>query len=335
MNKKSTFTAYKEFIYQLVFLSILFLFFAFDKHDPRLAIDKVVFFLHYVSAGLFISYYLLPKYFYTKKYVALSVALLVLCGVVYFLEEFVFEKIFFPGERGQHVSNVFLTLVNILPLIFMIVAFKLAWDASVKQREVNELKDLIKESELQFLKSQINPHFLFNNLNNLYSYALDNSPKTPSIILELSSVLRYMLYDCKENFVPLAKEIKHLKNFTALNELQIEDRGSVRFETENLGGNYTIAPLILMVFIENAFKHSTASQSDAIAIHIAVRIKNDTLYFECHNSYLENTNTQSLAHGIGLANVQKRLELLYPKKHDLKIEQSDAKFKVVLTIKLT
>lgn len=124
----------------------------------------------------------------------------------------------------------------------MIVAFKLAWDASVKQREVNELKDLIKESELQFLKSQINPHFLFNNLNNLYSYALDNSPKTPSIILELSSVLRYMLYDCKENFVPLAKEIKHLKNFTALNELQIEDRGSVRFETENLGGNYTIAP---------------------------------------------------------------------------------------------
>lgn len=131
---------------------------------------------------------------------------------------------------------------------------------------------MVKDSELQFLKSQINPHFLFNNLNNLYSHAIENSPKTPSIIIELSSVLRYMLYDCKENYVSLEKEISHLKNFTELYKLQIEHRGNIQFKTDTFeNSKFKIAPLILMVFIENAFKHSTSNQSDNI--HITINVK--------------------------------------------------------------
>ena len=151
----------------------------------------------------------------------------------------------------------------------MLSGFKFGWDALGKQQEVDELKIAVKESELQFLKTQINPHFLFNNLNNLYSYAIEQSPETPEIILELSGLLRYMLYECKEDFVPLTKEVDQLENFISLSEMQVEERGSVKFSTQNILANFKIAPLILIVFIENAFKHSTASQVDNLSlIHI-------------------------------------------------------------------
>lgn len=110
---------------------------------------------------------------------------------------------------------------------------------------------MVAESRMQFLKSQINPHFLFNNLNNLYAYALENSPKTPKIILELSALLRYMLYDCQADYVPLAKEIKCLNDFINLQELQIENRGTIEFNISGKAENQLVAPLILIVFIEN------------------------------------------------------------------------------------
>ncbi|MEL6944115.1 MAG: histidine kinase, partial [Bacteroidota bacterium] len=209
------------------------------------------------------------------------------------------------------------------------------WDALNKQREVENLKATVQESELQFLKSQINPHFLFNNLNNLYSYAIENSPKTPDIILQLSSILRYMLYECKAEFVPLTKEIEQLENFTQLNELQIEDRGTIQFHNQDIQTNYQIAPLILIVFIENAFKHSQASQSEDIFIDIDVRLSpKGMLHFSCKNNYQPVTNTENLAHGIGLENVKKRLELLYPNKYNLKINKTKSMYKVDLSIQL-
>ncbi len=178
-------------------------------------------------------------------------------------------------------------------------------------------------------------HFLFNNLNNLYAYALENSSKTPTIILEISSVLRYMLYDCKENFVPFYKELEHLKNFTALNELQIEDRGIINFRTKNLREGYQIAPLILMVFIENAFKHSTASQSDNILIDISIGMSTaGELEFYCKNTFRKKTNTDNLSRGIGLANVKKRLDLLYPSLYRLDIVENTNEFIVNLSMQL-
>jgi Putative regulator of cell autolysis len=122
-----------------------------------------------------------------------------------------------------------------------------------------KLENSVKESELQFLKYQINPHFLFNNMNNLYAHAIENSSKTPEIILEFSAVLRYMLYECKARFVALEKEIEQLKNYINLNTLQIEGSGKVDYTINGMESGFQIAPLILMVFIENAFKHSASS----------------------------------------------------------------------------
>jgi hypothetical protein len=326
---------YKEIIFQVIVFLVLFVFYSFDKHHSReMFVYKIPFFINYALASILINYLLLPKLYYKKKFVPFFIGIALVIGVVICVEELVLEKIFFPTTRGAYFP-IFFSLINTLPVMILFVGFKFAWDFNKKQSEIETLKRSIQESELQFLKSQINPHFLFNNLNNLYAYALENSPKTPSIILELSSVLRYMLYDCKEKFVPLTKEITHLQNFTALNELQIEHRGDIKFDTHNITSNYSIAPLILMVFVENAFKHSTASQSEDIFIHIRIEVSPvGELTFVCKNSFLVNTNVDNLSKGIGLQNVQKRLALLYPNAHQLEITDANNTFQVRLTMHL-
>ncbi|WP_298427277.1 histidine kinase [uncultured Kordia sp.] len=335
MKRLLTYIRTREWLAQGLFLIVLFFLYSFDKHSPIIELHKFFFFLHYMSLAFFIGYVLLPLFFYTKKFAQFFSALLFVFAYAYVTEELVLEKIFFDDDRARYVSNVFYTLLEIVPLVMTMVSFKFAWDVSKKQSEVEELKLAMQESELRFLKSQINPHFLFNNLNNLYSYALENSPKTPSIILELSSVLRYMLYDCKEDYVSLTKEIEHLKHFTGLNELQIENRGIATFKVKNISENYVIAPLILIVFLENAFKHSAASQTNNIVIDISLNVSLDgKLSFSCSNSFLPVANTQSLSKGIGLENVKKRLEILYPDKHQLAIKEFENTYNVYLTLQL-
>ena len=325
----------KEILFQIVLHGILFLFFSFDRNQPQIQEYKIVAFLNYALGALIINYILLPKYFYTKKYILFFIYVAIVVAGLIAVEELLLERIYYPDTRGKHFPGIFYSLLDVMPVIAILAGFKFAWDASLKQKEVEELRTSVKESELQFLKSQINPHFLFNNLNNMYSHAIEQSPKTPSIILELSSVLRYMLYDCKEDFVALNKEIEHLKNFTQLNELQIEDRGKVTFATEQIPSGYLIAPLILTVFIENAFKHSTASQSEDIFIDISIKIDVDgQLDFKCKNTYQADTNTEKLSNGIGLQNVKKRLQLLYPDAHKLVIRDTKNNYFVHLKMNL-
>ena len=326
----------KEILYQLFVTVVLFLFFSFEQDGTeKISAFKISFFLNYMICSQIINYILLPKLYYKKKYFSffLFVSPCVLAVIV--VDEFVLEQIYFPDTRGKYFPGVWFTLVETLPVILIFVGFKLAWDFSFKQREIENLKSLVQENELQYLKSQINPHFLFNNLNNLYAYAIENSPKTPSIILELSSVLRYMLYDCKENFVSLSKEINHLKNFTALNELKIEERGEVTFKQNITSNHFNIAPLILNVFVENAFKHSTSSQSNNIFIKIEVEVtERGDLTFICENSFYAQTNNDNLSKGIGLENVKKRLKILYPNLHKLHITDDENIYRTVLSLKL-
>ena len=325
----------QEVFFQIILHLLVFSFYSFDKNDASIQGYQVVFFLSYALVTLFISYFLLPRFLYKKKYLQFFILLALSITFVIVLEEAVLEQIYFPDTRGKKFPGVFYSLLDVLPVITILSGFKFAWDALWKQKEVDQLKEDIKESELQFLKSQINPHFLFNNLNNLYSYAIENSPKTPTIILELSGVLRYMLYECREEFVRLSKEIEQLKNFTQLNELQIEERGTIRFSTSNIQANYQIAPLILIVFIENAFKHSQASLSENISIEIDIQLlDNGQLNFTCINNHQKLANTQDLSHGIGLENVRKRLELLYPNAHYLNIVEEQNRYEVQLSLQL-
>ena len=323
-------------LYFVVFLNIVvFVFYAFDKRIPGLEAHQILFYLNFALAALFINYVLLPKFLYKNKYLMFTVSTFLVVITVIIIEEFVLERIFYPDTRGRRFSNIFYNLLNTLPTLTILVGFKFAWDAIIQQKEVQKLKNSVRESELQFLKSQINPHFLFNNINNLYAHALEQSPKTPEIILELSTVLRYMLYECKAKYVSLEKEIEQLKNYVNLSKFQIEGRGDLQFNCSEIPSNYKIAPLILSVFIENAFKHSASSLTDSININIDLKVTPEGLLtFKCSNTYTTATNVERLPHGIGLKNVQKRLQLLYPNNHDLHVTAKKGVYTVNLTMNL-
>lgn len=325
----------KELLFQIVLHILVFIFYAIDKKHRIIETHQFFFFLNYAVAALFINYFLLPRFFYKNKYWQFGLGLVFVFLATIFVEEAVLEQIYFPDTKGKKFFGLFYTLIDVIPVTIILSGFKFAWDALIKQREVEDLKLAVKESELQFLKSQVNPHFLFNNLNNLYAYAIENSPKTPQIILELSSVLRYMLYETKTPFVSLKKEIEQVKHFVNLNELQVEERGQINFQTQNIRVNYQIAPLILIVFIENAFKHSTASLTENIIIDVNISLLEEgVLKFTCRNNHQIQSNTDNLTKGIGLKNVRKRLELLYPNKYNLSISKDENWYNVDLELNL-
>ncbi|MEO0570441.1 MAG: histidine kinase [Bacteroidota bacterium] len=325
----------KELLFQIILHVVVLLFFAYSRTAQIFRTDRIWFFLIYAAAAVLVSYVLMPKLLYRKKYWQFLAAFVFIVTMLIVLEETVLEQILYPNtRRAATFPGVFVSLLGVLPIMTVLSSGKFAWDAIEKQQKIDELQGVVQESELQFLRSQINPHFLFNNLNNLYSYALEASSKTPEIILGISGVLRYMLYECKERFVPLEKELKQLANFVQLYNLQIEERGTVKFTKRDIKNGYKIAPLILIVFIENAFKHSQSGQSSNIEIFIDLYMKHNVLHFRSKNNFQPSNDIKSLDNGIGLENVEKRLALLYPKKHAFAITKEDDYFIVDLSLNL-
>lgn len=327
----------KDFIFWIVLIFLLFMFSAFDEGYSDMHWhfhwEEIFFILTYFIASCIISYVFIPKLLYRNKILKFTIAVILVFFVVGFIEEKVLEKIFYPNGRGLY-TQIIPTFLEIFPSIFIFVGFKFARDAFEKQNKLDKLSRIAAENELQFLNSQINPHFLFNNLNNLYASALENSPKTPKIILQLSSILRYMLYDCKKTSVSLAAEIDNLQQFVNLYQLQIGNDAKIEFKHKGIEEYMQIAPLILIVFVENAFKHSQSSQTEKINISISLQVNNNELEFVCENSYSEVSNIENLNKGIGLKNVMNKLKLVYPKEHFLKIEKDRGMFRVFLKIKL-
>ena len=303
----------------------------------NLQLVDLAFALEYFMVILIIGYYLLPRFLYRKRYLTFLIwSTLTMVGAI-LIEEFVLEQLFFPDSiRSSRFTGFIPTLLEIGPTILFFLGFKLAWDNLTKQSALEKIQKEKTESELQFLKSQLNPHFLFNNLNNLYSYAQEGSPKTPEIILQLSDIMRYMLYESREKLVPLEKEIKYLEDFIQLQKLQMEGRGTVEYTISGSVNSKRIAPMILIAFVENSFKHSMNSQAEDIQIIINLEISGEQLLFKSANTFAEQGGTGNtyLNKGIGLDNVRKRLELQYPEKHHLETKAEDNVYFVNLLLDL-
>ncbi|MCG8411031.1 MAG: histidine kinase [Bacteroidales bacterium] len=324
--------SYKEILFQFFVVVLLGVLIAFDKDHYHFRWIKIIFLINYVFIAMIFNYFLLPQYYYKKKILKFILFSCIFLALAIVIEEFVIEKIFFPRSRGRHF-NLFASILDIVPVIFLFVTGKFIWDATVKQNKIESLNRLMVESELDYLKQQINPHFLFNNLNNLYSYAIENSPKTPEIIIQLSSILRYMLYDCREKTVSIYKEIENIQAYVQLSELQLEGKGKVNFNVQ-IDSDHYVAPLILIVFVENAFKHSLGSQSDNIIIDIDIHCSNNELKMKCSNTFESKNNLKQEEGGIGFKNVATRLLRLYPEGHQLKVTNENNLFSVNLTIQL-
>src|SRR5690349_19157445 len=203
---------------------------------------------------------------------------------------------------------------------------------TLKQQELMQAQKEKITAELQLLKAQVHPHFLFNTLNNIYSFSMDNSPKTPELILKLSSLLNYMMNECNTKEVSLGKEMDVMRNYIDLERERYGNRLDISFNVQGDLKGKMIAPLLLLPFLENAFKHGLSQQIGRYWLTVDVVIKSDVLRCKIINS--KNEYAAYRENGIGIANVKKRLQFLYPAKHELKITDEGQFFVVWLSVRL-
>ncbi|ATL47570.1 hypothetical protein COR50_10545 [Chitinophaga caeni] len=223
------------------------------------------------------------------------------------------------------------TLMFTLLIFFMsgFIKIVLEWFKSEKQREALKVANL--NAELKFLKSQVNPHFLFNSLNSIYSLAHKGSPETEHALVKLSSIMRYMIYHANEPHVLLEKELLYLQDYISIQRLRVSKDVPIQYSLEGEAGQLRIEPMLLIPFVENAFKHGI-SYTDTSFIDIQIRIEQNTVYMRIINSLFKNRVSER--GGIGLRNVIKRLEMLYDGQHELNIEEQEHQFIVNLKIHL-
>jgi two-component system, LytTR family, sensor kinase len=204
----------------------------------------------------------------------------------------------------------------------------------IQKGDKKELESQNLQSELKLLKSQINPHFLFNTLNSLYALTLKKSDLAPEIVLKLSEMMRYMLYECNEKEVNLEKEINYMKNYLELEKLRHGAKMDISLEIEGEATDQKVAPLLLMPFIENSFKHGINNQLNTGFVNLHMKILDDRVIMDLKNSKAPSMPKirDKKSGGIGLNNVKRRLQILYPKHHELKIEESPFDYKVQLSL---
>ncbi|MEL6305786.1 MAG: histidine kinase, partial [Bacteroidota bacterium] len=211
-------------------------------------------------------------------------------------------------------------------------AFLLRRNIIIKRETIDKEK-LQKEIELNYLKQQVNPHFLFNSLNSIYSLSRQQSPETPTVVMQLSELMRYQLESAKKDTVLLKEEFEFLENYLLLEEKRLGERCTIEFVIDGAISDHTIAPMLLIPFVENAVKHGAQSTNEPSFIDISASIENSTLYFSVVNSK-PRTMVELNRKGMGLENVKRRLNLLHPKSHILRIDNSEKEYNVNLKIDL-
>lgn len=204
-----------------------------------------------------------------------------------------------------------------------------------REKMTKDLEKINVETELKYLKSQINPHFLFNSLNSLYALTLVKSDKAPELVLKLSEILRYVLYEAKEKFVSLDKEINYLRSYLELEKIRHGDRLDVDFKIDGDVRNKKIAPMLFLTFLENSFKHGISNTAGDGYVSIDMNIDEDQLDFHISNSKPSSDSKTPYKGGIGLENTKKRLNILYPNKYKLETQDSDSNYEVNLNLQLT
>lgn len=224
------------------------------------------------------------------------------------------------------------TALMLLIVLSASVGYRYALLSRKLEKSMKELKHAHLQSEFELLKSQINPHFLFNTLNSIYSLSIKKSEKTPQALLQLSDMLRYMTYDTTENFVKIKKELAYITNYIALQSLRVDESSTIDYKLKGDDNEAYIAPMILQPFVENIFKHGL-SHEGRISATISITITNDIIeLYATNKKFLPTTDSRK---GIGIENVKQRLEHLYPHKHTLEIHSTEEKYTVQLTIKHT
>ena len=279
--------------------------------------------------------YLIPQLLSKGKTIQYVLALLLTAVAMTPIKLVLFYLIYSHDVASQKyfLDNYHLPMVELLLVGVASTIYKLFTDILYHQNRTRELERQNLTSELKFLKTQIDPHFFFNTLNSLYALSLKKSDRAPDTVLKLSNMMRYMLYECNDKTVSLEKEIEYIRNYIDLEAIRVPDRNVVNLTIEGDAANKQIMPLVFSPFIENSFKHGL-NTVDSGFIHIKLKIMDDHLFFRISNSYNAEAQNDKDIGGIGLENVKRRLNLVYPDNHMLKIDKNASTYQIELYIKL-
>lgn len=311
---------------------------------------KFSFYVIFQAIGVYFNlYYLIPKFLGKGRYVqyVCLVIVTIACTAALIVPGY-YVSAWMSGRSVMNLYGIdpknylYFFQINTLPssaasmTLAMSVKLTKNWIQTRERERLLEKEKL--ETELKFLKSQFNPHFLFNTINSIFVLIHKNPDMASESLAKFSDLLRYQLYECNEQQIPLSQELTYLENFIELEKLRQEQNVKLTMQISNPhSGNFTIAPFVLMPFIENAFKHVSRDRQQSNWIKIYLHAEKDQLHFEVTNS-ISNRHSSSgeLMHynGIGLKNVQRRLDLLYPGKHELTIQRQHEQFRVMLRLHL-
>lgn len=347
INKKSILHFFSNpIVKQVLFWSIAFFYFlrlSWPYKTNKIMLVEVTFFellLQMIIAFLIIKIFI-PKFLNQNKKVWFFISTIILLCLASFAFSYYFSfRWYEPNEGLSKLDFFYDRVINITQYLNSIPNYSLPTIVLVvfnfykQQKEIANLLEQKRTTELNLLKHQLNPHFLFNTLNNLYALALKKSDKTPEIIAKLSEILDYILYQCKDRFVSLNKEIDLLENYIALEKVRYGNRVEIIFD-KHIKQDQKIAPLILLTFVENAFKHGISQELQKGRIELHIFSAENQIIFKLKNTkpeaINENENNEKMA--IGMQNTIKQLNLLYPKAHSLNIKNTERDYALELKIR--
>lgn len=302
-------------------------------------INMVLWLPVFILFGYPMAYWAVPRFLLNGRILQFLGVVLMWAIAGLFIDEWYKDYIVIPMEEALHLKYILpkgpqafcylcITTAAAAP---MIIQFFKHWNS--KQRDWLHAQQEKVTAELQLLKAQVHPHFLFNTLNNIYSFSLENSPKTPGLILKLSNLLSYMLYDCKAAEVRLQKELEIMKNYIELERERYGNNIDISWNENGEIQDQFVAPLMMLPFLENAFKHGTSEQIEKSWLSIDVSVEGNRLKVKIANS--KNAYATDRDNGIGIANIRKRLACIYPDKHELKLSDEGHFFVISLMIQLS
>ncbi len=341
MHNAAFFIKYK--LHHLIIWMLIFGLWFFLRYEDY-ALESTAFKVTFIKVAdlalmvYFTNYVLIPKLLYKKQYFWFTLSFISMILISSAIKMNILGQILdnptllnFTGNLKARVYD------NVIPHFFLVLsgaAIKLMLDYTQMQQNMVEMAKEKAEAELNFLKSQINPHFLFNSLNSVYFLIDKHNTEARDALHKFSAMLRYQLYEMNGKTIFIEKEIEYLKDYIDLQKLRKEENFSVMLNcSANLQG-ISLEPLLLIPFVENAFKHISHHKNEPNSIKIDVSLEGRALHFTIENSKDSNEKTTETHAGIGLANVKRRLELLYPGQHELKISNGIDSFTAALMIKV-
>lgn len=311
---------------------------SFEENYKQTFFEQLIFLPGQLIFTYFVLYFLLPRYILAGQYTAFIIIFLISSFAVGTLQRYIAFQIDYPLYYPEALKDPFFYFpkivkffVGIYPVVFAALTIKLLkyWYANQQAQQVLTKEKL--EAELKFLKTQIHPHFLFNTLNNLYALTLKKSEKAPEMVLKLSELINYMLYECVADEVPLNKEVKFIQNYISIEKMRYGDKLEVDVRVQGDTASSRLAPMIILPFVENCFKHGASEELQQGWVTVQIEASPETILIKVENSKAHTENNHN-GTGIGVQNVKRRLSLLYPNRHELKILDGKETFLVILTI---